>query len=69
MTTGGTAPYHRAATCLAKLGRITVFMLTLRALHAVLPQLRGILRELPVVLHNLAAFLEKAAKDERKPDE
>jgi ubiquinone biosynthesis protein len=30
-----------------------------------LPQLRGILKELPAVLHNLAAFLEKAAKDER----
>ncbi len=34
-----------------------------------LPQLRGILKELPVVLHNLAAFLEKAAKDDRKPEE
>ena len=34
-----------------------------------LPQLRGILRELPVVLHNLAAFLEKAAKEDRTPDE
>ncbi len=34
-----------------------------------LPQLRGILKELPVVLHNLAAFLEKAAKDDRKADE
>ncbi len=34
-----------------------------------LPQLRGILKELPIVLHNLAAFLEKAAKDDRTPDE
>ena len=34
-----------------------------------LPQLRGILKELPAVLHNLAAFLEKAAKDDRKPEE
>jgi ubiquinone biosynthesis protein len=34
-----------------------------------LPQLRGILKELPVVLHNLAAFLEKAAKEEGKPEE
>ena len=34
-----------------------------------LPQLRGILKDLPAVLHNLAAFLEKAAKDDRKPDE
>ena len=32
-----------------------------------LPQLRGILKELPVVLHNLATFLEKAAKDDGKP--
>ena len=34
-----------------------------------LPQLRGILKDLPAVLHNLAAFLEKAAKDDRKPAE
>ncbi len=34
-----------------------------------LPQLRGILKELPVVLHNLAAFLEKAAKDDRADKE
>ncbi|MEJ2127786.1 MAG: ubiquinone biosynthesis regulatory protein kinase UbiB [Woeseiaceae bacterium] len=34
-----------------------------------LPQLRGILKELPVVLHNLAAFLEKAAKDDRTDKE
>jgi ubiquinone biosynthesis protein len=34
-----------------------------------LPQLRGILKELPVVLHNLAAFLEKAAKDDGKAQE
>jgi len=34
-----------------------------------LPQLRGILKELPVVLKNLAAFLEKAAKDDGKPRE
>jgi len=34
-----------------------------------LPQLRGILKELPAVLHNLAAFLEKAAKDDRKTEE
>ncbi len=33
-----------------------------------LPQLRGILRELPAVLHNLAAFLEKAAKDDGRSD-
>ena len=33
-----------------------------------LPQLRGILKELPTVLRNLAAFLEKAAKDDRTPD-
>jgi ubiquinone biosynthesis protein len=34
-----------------------------------LPQLRSILKELPVVLHNLAAFLEKAAKDDERPPE
>jgi ubiquinone biosynthesis protein len=34
-----------------------------------LPQLRGLFRELPAVLHNLAAVLEKAAKDDRKPGE
>ena len=34
-----------------------------------LPQLRGILKELPVVLKNLAAFLEKVAKDDGKPQE
>ena len=34
-----------------------------------LPQLRAILKDMPVVLHNLAAFLEKAAKDDRKPGE
>ena len=34
-----------------------------------LPQLRGILKDMPAVLHNLAAFLEKAAKDGRKPGE
>jgi ubiquinone biosynthesis protein len=34
-----------------------------------LPQLRGILKDLPAVLHNLAAFLEKAAKDDRKPEQ
>ena len=34
-----------------------------------LPQLRGILKDMPAVLHNLAAFLERAAKDDRKPGE
>ncbi len=34
-----------------------------------LPQLRNILKELPTVLHNLAAFLEKAAREEKKGDE
>jgi ubiquinone biosynthesis protein len=34
-----------------------------------LPQLRGILKDLPAVLHNLAAFLEKAAKDDGKNKE
>ena len=34
-----------------------------------LPQLRGILKELPVVLKYLAAFLEKVAKDDGKPRE
>jgi ubiquinone biosynthesis protein len=34
-----------------------------------LPQLRSILKELPVVLHNLAAFLEKAAKEDEKAPE
>mgnify|MGYP007005252701 FL=1 len=33
-----------------------------------LPQLRAILKDLPAVLHNLATFLEKAAKDDRRPD-
>ncbi len=32
-----------------------------------LPQLRGILKELPVVLKTLAAFLEKVSKDDGKP--
>ena len=34
-----------------------------------LPQLRGILKELPVVLKTLAAFLEKVAKDDGKSQE
>jgi len=34
-----------------------------------LPQLRGILKELPVVLKYLAAFLEKVAKDDGKTQE
>jgi ubiquinone biosynthesis protein len=34
-----------------------------------LPQLRSILKELPAVLHNLATFLEKAAKDDGKAGE
>jgi ubiquinone biosynthesis protein len=34
-----------------------------------LPQLRGILKELPVVLKYLAAFLEKVAKDDGKSQE
>ena len=34
-----------------------------------LPQLRGILKELPAVLHNLATYLEKAAKDDGKAGE
>ena len=34
-----------------------------------LPQLRSILKELPAVLHNLATFLEKAAKDDGKARE
>ena len=33
------------------------------------PQLRGIVKDLPAVLHNLAAFLENAAKVDMKPDE
>ena len=34
-----------------------------------LPQLRGILKELPVVLKYLAAFLEKVARDDGKSQE
>ena len=34
-----------------------------------LPQLRGILKELPVVLKTLAAFLEKVSKDDGKSQE